>query len=366
FNNADVVTTITVLERRLTPCLPAADETTAFAVLKQPLDALKNEEIKGEIADTLVLRKQLVNDNLSIIVRQHGDIERLEELGLEWPALFADLEWLNDVAPHLVPTRDYFVINRGERRGWDPMFYPESGHGIEPQYLRPVLKTPRSITGLIASPDATAFCCSRHIGELAANGHLGALTWIRRFEQGVNKTGKPLAEVLARSGYHWYEMRDDTTADLVAFMNYDERIFIAKLRERSFVNQRLIRLTRRSQDVDTELCHALLNSILGIFYIEAMGFGRGLAALDLSSNKLSSGFRMLDPVVITAAQRQQILNDFAPLLTRRVLPALAEIDQADRIRFDSTVLAAYGLERYYDSIKRAFCNLYRIRRTVKQ
>jgi hypothetical protein len=34
-------------------------------------------------------------------------------------------------------------------------------------------------------------------------GHRGALSWIRKFERAVNKKGKPLAEVLKRSGQHW-------------------------------------------------------------------------------------------------------------------------------------------------------------------
>lgn len=366
FNNADVVTTITVLEKRPAPCNPEDEETTVFAVLEESLQALVDDEIKHQIIDTLILRNPERNNILSVITRDHRNIEMLEALGLEWTALFVDLEWLSHVAPYLVNVSEYFDINRGERRGWDRMFYPASGHGIEAEYLRPVLKTPRSITGLIANPDAIAFCCSSSLDELISEGHQGALSWIRRFEQGVNGTGIPLVESLARSGYHWYEMRDDTTADLVAFMNYDERIFVARLRERSFVNQRLIRMTSRSMEVDTELCHALLNSILGIFYIEAMGFGRGLAALDLSASKLSSGLRMLNPDRINMEQRQQILQCFAPILTRPVLAVAEEINQADRIAFDRAVLDAYGLGAYYEDMKSAFCNLYRIRRTARR
>lgn len=63
-------------------------------------------------------------------------------------------------------------------------------------------------------------------------------------------------------------------ADLVASINYGDRLFIAKLKERSFVNQRLARFTKKTEIVDVDLCHALLNSALGMFFIEALGFGR--------------------------------------------------------------------------------------------
>ena len=71
-------------------------------------------------------------------------------------------------------------------------------------------------------------------------------------------------------------------ADFVTSVNPDKRIFISRLNEKSFVNQRLIRFTSLKFDTDLELSHALLNSLMGIFFIEALGFGRGLGALDLS------------------------------------------------------------------------------------
>jgi hypothetical protein len=78
--------------------------------------------------------------------------------------------------------------------------------GIESVYLVPVLRTARSVRGLVAHPDAVAFCCSRSIEELEERGDTGALGWIRRFENIRNTDGAPLPVVLARSGHHWYEI----------------------------------------------------------------------------------------------------------------------------------------------------------------
>ena len=84
-------------------------------------------------------------------------------------------------------------------------------------------------------------------------------------------------------------MKNSTMADLVASMNFDKRIFIAKLDKKSFVNQRLTRFTAKNKNIDIDLSCALLNSTLGIFFIESIGFGRGLGVLDLSSTRMKKG-----------------------------------------------------------------------------
>ncbi|KRG12683.1 hypothetical protein ACA29_11005 [Lederbergia galactosidilytica] len=70
-------------------------------------------------------------------------------------------------------------------------------------------------------------------------------------------------------------MKDTATADICTTMNPDQRLFFAKFDEPTFINQRLIGLKQKSNYQDIELYHALLNSIIGMFYIEAIGFGRG-------------------------------------------------------------------------------------------
>lgn len=365
FSNADIVTTITILEKKATPRRPIPTESISFSVLRQPISELENPTIQQRISDQLILGNVQQTQDLSTYTLSHQEIDFAERHGLEWSTFFTDMSWFSSVAPLLLPLTNFFDIARGERRGWDPMFYPAPGHCIEPQYLRPVLKSPRSISGFIATPNDEAFCCSREISELIHDGHTGALSWINRFAAQTNETGKPLPQVLARTNQHWYEMNDSTTADLVAFMNYDERIFIARMNERGFVNQRLIRMTACNNFVDIDLCHALLNSIVGIFYLEAMGFGRGLAALDISATKIKNGFRILDPTIPNPAQRAAILQSFANLCNREPLKMHDEMVSPDRIAFDQTILGVYGLSAYYFPITEAFQNLYNIRRTAR-
>ena len=159
-------------------------------------------------------------------------------MNISLSALFHDVHWLLEIQDKLTPISTVFDVVRGERRGWDTMFYPAPGHGIEQCYIRKVLKNAKTVSTLSAQADNDAFCCSVSIADLRNAGHEGALSWISRFENSVNQTGRPLPEVLARSNMHWYEMRDSSTANIVTTMNPDRRLIYAKFDEPTFINQR--------------------------------------------------------------------------------------------------------------------------------
>lgn len=245
------------------------------------------------------------------------------------------------------------------------MFYPGKGHGIETNYIKKVLKSSKQLTSLCAMPDSDAFCCSASISALEKAGHKGALAWIRSFENVLNGTGKPLPQALARKNRYWYEMRDTATAEFVTGMNPDRRLFVAKFDEPTFVNQRLIAFKRINDRVDADLLHALLNSILSMFYIEAIGFGRGLGALDINATNIGS-MMILNPARLTSANAANILAAFEPLKHRKILGTTKELEQEDRIHFDHIVLTAFGIDRYYDSMRDALLSMQRQRYAAKE
>lgn len=367
FSNADVVTTILILEKRIGALDP--DEKIAFLTTTNRIETW--QALPGgvdQLANCMMVNST-PTDGFTKHEYTREQIQALEAVGLGWNALFADVSWVGSVTNTLVPVSRFFEIKRGERRGWDKMFYPKSGHGIETQYIRPVLKSPRNISGLIAHANGEAFCCSDSIAKLNSAGMSGTLAWILSFQNATNGTGKPLPAVLKQADTEWYEMSPTTLADLVIPMNPDQRLCVHRLNQRSFVNQRLIRLTSLPQvsegNVDIDLCHALMNSVVGMFLIEAIGFGRGLGALDLNATKLSDGLCMLDPDAISVPQRDRILEAFVPLLGRDVLDLTHELLSADRITFDKTVLQAYGIENMQNQIYDSLRQLFHIRQTAR-
>lgn len=369
FKETDVVTNILLLKKRIENELSNNNDTsterTSFVTINHSLgDVYANGSLR-ELAS--LIRSE--NPNTPQISKRSytaSDISELEGLGLAWSALFTDCSWLSSIVNNLVPANSVFEIKRGERRGWDQMFYPPANHGIEPEYIQRVLKSARSIRSLIAHTDGDAFCCTRSIGELEELGHTGALRWISRFKNQVNTIGDPLPEALSRPGIYWYTMLPNTMADFVASINPDERLFIARLEQRSFVNQRLTRFITRNPDLDTDLCHALLNSVLGMFYLEALGFGRGLGVLDLNTRKLSKNLFMLDPSALGREEIDNICEQFNNLLNRDVLPIEEELIQPDRIEFDNTVLDSYNIQNYKDSITNSLLTLFKIRKAVNR
>lgn len=362
FSNADVVTTIVVLEKRNATTL--ANGNIEFLTTAERIESWEDQPNGVDLLAAQMLASNTSGNNYTKRHYSHAKIEQFGSVGIGWNALFADLSWVPHISPNLIPASSLFDINRGERRGWDPLFYPDTGHGIEPQYIQPVLKTARDIDGLIAIAGSEAFCCSDDKATLIASGMVGALAWISRFENAINGTGKPLPDVLAKSGYQWYEMSAATLADFVISMNPDQRLCVHRLNQRSFVNQRLIRFVSQ-QNVDVNLCHALMNSVVGMFLIEAIGFGRGLGALDLNPTKMSAHMHMLDPSAVSAQDRAHILSAFQPLLVRNVLNLTTELLSQDRIDFDMAVLNAYGIAHLQGQIYDSLRQLFHIRQTAR-
>lgn len=363
FQNAKIVTNLVVLKSKESS---EREHLTRFAVLNRKLDSYTPDEIK-EVADTILTETPFENPLVSINALTQDQLNALDDVfDVCWASHFVNLSWLQSLHHILIPASQIFQIKRGERRGWDKLFFPEKQHSIEPIYLAPVLKTASASAFFVAEPDAVAFCCSRSMQELRTLKHHGALEWIQKFEHEHNEKGTLLSQVLARSGMYWYEMRPDTQADVALSMNPDKRLFFMRLQQRAFVNQRLIRFTANAGCTDVQLYHALLCSLLGCFYQEALGFGRGLGALDINATKMSHQLKMLNPSLLSAQSKKDILDAFSPLLKRPVLPFEEEMNDEMRLTFERAVLGAYAKTELFEKIRCSTLKLYHLRHTATE
>lgn len=365
FQNADIVTTLVILKKKKTGEKGAVTGKTTFALTRRPLTEWADDVI-AEMCDSIVSSSSLSSPTIQLNRLTPNELERYDQMGLCWSAHFTNLNWLGRAESSLVPVSSLFSVSRGERRGWDKLFFPSTEEDIEGEYLLPVLLSAASVQGLVAEPTGRAFCCSRTLKELEARGHVGALKWIKRFQRAVNTKGVALPECLARSGCRWYEMRPDTTADLALSMNPGERLFFARLTPKAFVNQRLIRLVAKTSTVDMDLSHALLCSFMGCFYLEALGFGRGLGVLDINATKVSRQMRMLNPAAVSVAGRKAILAAFDLLKRRDVLSLEEETKRGDRLKFETVVLKSFGLDDVLPQIQESLIDLHRIRSAVER
>ncbi len=360
FQSADVVTNILIMEKK--EIALEADSSIDFVVLTRPLEELSDSEAIS-ITSAQIELGQTQNETMTIRSVSHKNIKRFHTYGLRGNAQFVNCDWILDLP--LVRVQDYFIVRRGERRGWNELFYPAPDHGIEDEYIRPLLKSSSEIKGYTASAEKEAFCCSITIEELESKGHSGAISWIKRFEGVSNNSGVPLIEALAKSNMHWYEMRADKLTEFVMPLNPGNRIFVSRLTPPAFTDQRLT-CFQANDGVDVDLCHALMNSAISMFMIEGMGFGRGLGVLDLSKDRIEKFMHILDPNKLDAANIQKIKKAFTPILKRDLFDVADELEQEDRKLFDQTIIDAFGLTASREQIYDNLLNLVEIRQTATE
>jgi len=362
FDNADVVTTILIATKK---------EVDSFSDNYHQISFITIQEYIREIDDIKSLSEKILlkdeDELFKINSYSKNEIQAFENIGIPWSAYFSNLTWLPKIQDKLIQSKDIFKFTRGERRGWNPMFYPHSGHNIESEYIKPVLKHLRDTTSFNCIANKEAFCCSKSIEELKKKGHTGAINWIRSFENQTNGSNKPLPEVLSKPNIFWYEMNTNNMADFVANINYHNSLFIAKFKTRSFIDQRMIGFSVKKdyQNETYDLFSALFNSVLNMFFIESFGFGRGLGALDLRATKFERDFKILNPNLLTEKQKERIVNAFEPIKQRDRLSLKEELEMDDRIHFESVLMDIYEISEYYEKIKQSLLELFKIRFAVK-
>lgn len=359
FNNADVVTTLLILEKSANE----QNDKIEFITTNKKLDEW-NENILTEMIYSTISSK-IKSNYITKQSYSKNEIDLLKKYGISWNALFSDFSWFNEIKNKLIKATEYMTIARGERRGWDNLFYPHDNNQIELQFIKPVILNSKELSNsLLGKAHSQAFCCSETIENLKKNNMIGALNWILKFEKATNNIGKLLPEVLKKPNHYWYEMKPETLADMVISMNPDKKICVYRLLERSFVNQRLIRMTALKES-QIDILHALLNSAIGLLYIESIGFGRGLGALDLNATKISENLHILNPNLLTKQNKEKILKKFNKLLKRDLLDLPKELQEPDRIDFDEEVLKAFDIQLDVQVVYDTLLNIYHIRQTVK-
>ena len=157
----------------------------------------------------------------------------------------------------------------------------------------------------------------------------------------------------------------DEIAEIFTMMNPDDRMFYAKFNSPTFINQRLIGLKRKHSADNLDLLHALLNSVLSLFYIEAVGFGRGLGVLDINKTAISNCY-MLNPALLTQKQITNIMEKFSFLVARGIKDINQDLTDPIRQEFDRAVLNAYGIGGYLNNIVDSLKSMREIRKAAKE
>ena len=353
FHNAEIITTAFILEKKQISS-PSMPEKVNFYLLKIALSELENRMTLNKVVGTVLQDKEIDSD---IITRQNYSWEQIEEirkLNLSFNVGFHNIKWLVDNKSKLIPLGVLFFVYRGAKTGQDDIFIPQAPDVVDKEYVSRMLKNSKGCDTLIAEPDNYFVTSDKTYSELEKLGHTKTVQYFKKFEGNLNQS-------VLQHGDIWYNLKEAKKKfTLITGLNPDKRLFFAKFNEPTCINQRLIGFIPKVKSVDINICHALLNSVVGMFYIEATGFGRGAGALDLNKDKFADSF-MLNPSMLSEQQKQEIISAFAPLLKRKILPVEQELEQEDRKEFDTTVLKAYGMESIYNEIKDSLLSMMKVR-----
>lgn len=361
FDNADVVTLMLFLEKNPTPQAPVATHRVNFGLIHKALLEWTEDDMI-QIIDSIRLQRAVAPDLLSFQTYSITQIHDLLGMNIALNSCFYDVNWLPEIRTRLCPVTDLFIVQRGMKTAQNEFYYLEDNTVVEPMYVGPVFKSARSAKRLTAQSDAYAFVCGRTLEELIALGHTRAIARINRFQGQLNQS------VQHRDTF-WMNIADGTFAGstpirLFTGMNPEQRIFYGLLDTAARIDQRAIGFRPRTEQVSLDLCHALLNSIVGVFYTEATGFPKGLGALDNCAENVER-IMMLDPRRLTAAEATRILEAFRPLFARDILTTRQEYGRADRLAFERIVADIYGYTEQFERIVDSVLDMQRVRLSVK-
>ena len=362
FDNADVVTTILILQKKAS--MAETENKTSFFVWKKNLDAIASDHaVEQQIVNSALTNKVSDYTVMAQSVYTESQIDNLKMLGLSYNALFHDVSWLLDIKDKLVPLKSLFTVIRGSRRGWDKLFFPKDNVDIEEKFLKPALFNAKKTTTLLGQPDKRAFCCSESL-EVLREYYPKAYKWIMQFATLTNKKGKPLTEILKTSTTEWYEMKPNEVVQFFTMMNPDKRFFFGRFKEPTFINQRLIGLQAK-MPMDEELYHALLNSVLMKFYVEAVGFGRGLGVLDMNKDSIEK-CHILNPSLLSDDSIAVIKEKFRVVFAKNIVSIEEELQDKDWIDFNQTVLKSFGLDGYYLRMSNSLLSMRKVRKAATE
>lgn len=229
--------------------------------------------------------------------------------------------------------------------------------GIEAEFLVPVLKSPRDASSISFTPMAaqrSLFVCDRREEALEEAGKGGSLAYIRWGATQRLNDGTPWPEVPSlRSRPLWYSLSVPRFAHLFCPRFFDRRFLFVEPHGSLLEDQTFYGLILNKPE-DRRLIAAVLNSSLVHVALEThgrSGLGDGVRQYALCD---MAELPVPDPRTIGPEARCAILDAYASVSVRPLLPVPAEYEQPDRIALDAAVGAAFGLNTDFMAKVREF------------
>ena len=366
FSDASINTCVVVLEsctdlherdehlaRFIQLCRPLAPQSVGF---RPPGSSRAEGCTPASELDDLVTRILSGTGNEGIRVRtiRQGDLRvRQPMFGTmpnrprRWGALLRApqvyLDTLDQNHERLVPLKSLARIRRGFTSGANEFFYLDQAAlaewNIEPDFLRPLVKSPRDCSSLVIDADQLpyrVFVVHRSKQSLARTNALRYIEWGESCGFHTRPT--------CASRERWYDIGERPTAHLAWIKGVWTRHFCPLLPDVDLaLDQQLYGIELHVPEL-CKVVAALLNSTWAALCAELGGrvnFGDGIlwiAAYEAGQLPLP------DPARLTVAQASALEAAFDALTTRAVLPISEEVKQLDRHALDEMVFGLLELD----------------------
>ena len=320
------------------------------------------------------------DDNFRIRVVKQGELlEKIEETKktMKWgqylraPEVY--FEMLEKCRTQFVPLKEIADIRFGIKTGINEFFYLDKEKikhwGIEREFLRPIVTSPKEIEDISINPKSLEFkilACHKSKKDLLKERKYKVLKYIKWGEKQVTKErgrykkgGIPFPEVPSVQGRpFWYDVGQRTPGEFVVNRFINERFFFPVNKSKVFLGD-VVFEGRVKNKKESTFYWAVLNSSLSFLFVELTGrfiLGEGLLTF------YGPDITQL-PVVnydsIRPEQRKNIIKAFDGLLKRPIKPIFEEVKMKDRQKLDKLVLEALGLnpKEYLKPIYEGLCEL---------
>ena len=333
FQTADINTIISVIQKGV----PNKDSAVRFVTFKAPIDtAALDPKLRHEIVRT---HRQLTAD---------GTREKKYK-GDKWGGKYLrapDIYWtiMEKGAGKFARLGDIADVRRGITTGANDFFYLDKDAiaqwGIEDEFLRPVVKSPRECVSILVDParlNNRIFMCHKERRELAGTNALAYIEWGEA--QGFQK--RPSCRGRAR----WWDLGVWRSPDLLWSDAYSTRFACFENQPDHHADKRFF-IIYNSNGGDT--LGAYLNSILIPLLIETEGIA------NLGEGAIYTNVYWLKelPVLLGIHNIKTVYNK---IKNRKVFPIFEEAKQQDRrelngLFFDALDLTAGERDAVYEAV----------------
>ena len=256
----------------------------------------------------------------------------------------------------LVPIKAFGAVDTGLYSGINDFFYLTLSRakelGIEREYLKPLIKSPRDVQHLLidtSQVETVVFVCQCSKVDLRRLRHLGALNYIEWGESQVTRAkqkvtaGIPWPEVPSVKSRKpgWYAVKNAYPTQVFMLYGINDRYIHPQSTSPSISDRRFHMV--RYGDYNPQVIAALLNTFLTTLFIEISGRSNlGQGALDFATVD-ANRILIPNPAELTNSTIELLRARMSDIEQRPIGSVWEESEKPDRRALDNVIFDTLGL-----------------------